>query len=368
MRVHVVDPSAFAPPYDHALCDALARAGVDVELITSSFTYGPVPESGTYAVRRAFYRLTPGSPGSRLRVAAKLGQHVPDMVRYRRYARRADVVHFQWLPVEPVDLALRPRGRPLVLTAHQMLPPRPRPGQAWGRRRLYERVDAVIAHTQQGRSRLMDEFGIDPRRIALIPHGAFHHLAEQPDERPLPAHLAGVEGPIVLCFGIWRPDHGIDVLLEAWRGIRGAELWLVGLPKMRMEPLIRSAPPGVRFLPGFVTDPELPAYFRRADLIALPYRSMEASGVLFTALAFGKPIVGSAVGALADLAGIGGAEVVDPGDPQALHQALARLLGDGAARARLAAGARAAADGPYSWDSIAAQTIALYERLLAGAV
>jgi hypothetical protein len=43
MRVDVVDPSAYTPPYDHALCAGLARAGADVRLITSRFAYGGVP-------------------------------------------------------------------------------------------------------------------------------------------------------------------------------------------------------------------------------------------------------------------------------------------------------------------------------------
>ena len=43
MRVQIVDPAAYTPPYDHALAAALARAGVGVELVTCHFPYGPVP-------------------------------------------------------------------------------------------------------------------------------------------------------------------------------------------------------------------------------------------------------------------------------------------------------------------------------------
>ena len=81
MRVHLVDPSAFTPPYDHALSAALARAGADVELVTSRFAYGEVPRADGYRVSERFYRFAPGGPGSRLRFAAKLAQHVPDMLR-----------------------------------------------------------------------------------------------------------------------------------------------------------------------------------------------------------------------------------------------------------------------------------------------
>src|SRR5690348_11603475 len=112
MRVQLVDPSAFTPPYDRALAAALARAGAQVELITSRFAYGPVPAADGYAVRERFYRWTPGGAGSRARFAAKLAQHVPDMLRYRPAAASADVVHFQWLTVQPLDVHLLPRVRP----------------------------------------------------------------------------------------------------------------------------------------------------------------------------------------------------------------------------------------------------------------
>jgi len=371
LSIELVDPSAFTPPYDHALAGALARAGARVELVTSRFAYGDVPRADGYGVREAFYRWAPGGPGSRVRRAAKLAQHVPDMLRFAgsRAARDSDVVHFQWLTVQPLDVHLPPlalsRGRrpPLVLTAHDVLPREPRPGQLKAQRRLYERADAVVVHSEHGAARLRDELGIDPAHVHAIPHGAFAHFAELSDPAPLPPELAAVEKPVVLCFGLIRPYKGIDVLLEAWRGIDDAELWIVGLPKMDLAPLRATAPPGVRFVPRFVGDAEIPAFFRRADLVVLPYREIDQSGVLFTALAFGKPLLLSAVGGFPEVAATGAAELVEPGDPAALHAAFARLLADPAARERLAAAARAAAAGPYSWDAIAARHLALYEAL-----
>ncbi|HKG40129.1 MAG TPA: glycosyltransferase family 4 protein [Conexibacter sp.] len=371
LNVQLVDPSAFTPPYDHALAGALARAGARVELVTSRFAYGDVPQGDGYTVRERFYRWAPGTAGSRTRRAAKLAQHVPDMLRFAaaRPARAADVVHFQWLTVQPLDvrlppIALSPAHRPpLVLTAHDVLPREPRPGQLEAQRRLYERVDAVVVHSEHGAARLRDELGIDPARVHTIPHGAFTHLADLPDPAPLPPDLAAVEKPVVLCFGLMRPYKGIDVLLEAWQGIEDAELWVVGLPKMDIAPLRAAAPPSVRFVPRFVVDREIPAFFRRADLVVLPYREIDQSGVLFTALAFGKPLLLSAVGGFPEVAATGAAKLVPPGDPAALHTALARLLADPAARERLATAARAAAVGPYAWDAIAAQHLALYRQL-----
>ena len=88
VRVDVVDPSAFTPPYDHALCAALARAGAHVRLQTSRFDYGPVAVAEGYERIERFYRRAPGVAGSRARFAAKLAQHVPDMLAYRRRGGR----------------------------------------------------------------------------------------------------------------------------------------------------------------------------------------------------------------------------------------------------------------------------------------
>ena len=362
MRVQVVDPSAFAPPYDHALCAGLARAGADVELITSSFSYGPVPPPEGYARHERFYRRLPRA-GTRRRTAAKLAQHVPGMLAHRRAAADADVVHYQWLPVDALDVALLAPGRPTVLTAHEIVPRGGRRLQAWGRRRLYDRVDAVVTHTGHGRSRLVDELGVPAEKVELIHHGVFDYLTRQPAEVPLAPELAAVEGKVVLCFGVWRPYHGIDVLLEAWRGVTGAELWVAGLPRMPTRELMSHPPPRTRFIPRFITDAELPAYFRRADLVVLPYRSIEASGVVYTALAFGKPILATAVGGFLDIGAAGAARLVAPSDAGALRAALTELLADDGQRESLAAGARAAAAGPYSWDAVAGRTLALYERL-----
>ena len=366
MRVHIVDPSAFTLPYDHALAAALASAGADVELITSRFAYGEPPEPDGYAVRELFYRHARGAAGSRARLAAKLIDHVPDMLRYRDVARSADVVHFQWLAVQAVDRWLLPR-RPTVLTAHDLLPREPRPGQAYAQRRLYEAVDAVVVHSRYGRDQLVGRLGVDASKVRVIPHGAFKHLTTQPGELPLPGELRAVESPVVLFFGLLRPYKGLDVLLDAWRGIDDAELWIVGRPRMSIEPLRARAPANVRFVPRYVSDAELPGFFRRADVVVLPYSRTERfdqSGVLATALAFGKPTVVSDVGGFGEVAAAGAARLVPPNDPGALHDALERLLADPQEREGLAWGALAAASGPYSWQEAAGQTLALYRELV----
>jgi glycosyltransferase involved in cell wall biosynthesis len=367
MRVQLVDPSAFTPPYDRALAAALARAGAEVELLTSRFLYGPVPAAEGYRVRECFYRRT-ASRGldAPARRAFKLAEHLPDMLRFRRRAD-ADVTHYQWLTAPVLDTTLLPSRRPRLMTAHYVLPPEPSRRQLAAARRTFAAMDAVIAHSEHGARRLRGQLGLDPSRIHVIHHGAFDYLTRLPEEKPLAPELEGAEGPVILFFGLLRPYKGVDTLLEAFQEIEGAELWVVGNPRMDIEPLKQlaaKAPGRVRFLTRFVEDAEIPALMRRADVVALPYRDVEHSGVLYAALAFAKPLVLSAVGGFPEVAEQGAARLVPPEDPSALAAVLGELVGSESARAKLGAAAGRAAAGSYSWDEAARQTLALYAELL----
>jgi glycosyltransferase involved in cell wall biosynthesis len=370
MRVQLVDPSAFTPPYDRSLAAALGRQGADVELLTSRFLYGPVPPADGYRVEESFYRRTAvrglGAPARR---AFKLAEHVPDMLRLRRRAD-ADVLHYQWLTVPALDAHLLPARHPRVMTAHYILPPQPSRRQVAAARRVFGRMDAVIAHSEHGAARLRDEVGLAPDRVRVVHHGAFDYLTRLPQERHLPSELEGADGPVLLFFGLLRPYKGLDTLLEAFGDVAGAELWIVGNPRMDVEPLrdlARRTPGRVRFLTRFVEDAEIPPIFRRADVVVLPYHDAEHSGVLYTGLAFGKPLVLSAVGGFPEVAGRGAARLVQPGDARELARALDELVRDEAARAELTAAAERAASGAFSWDEAARQTLALYDELLDGA-
>ena len=132
---------------------------------------------------------------------------------------------------------------------------------------------------------------------------------------------------------------------------------------MDMSALVTDQP-GVVLLPRYLSDAELAATLRRADVVVLPYRRIDNSGVLAAALAFGAPLVLSDVGGFGELhrsEGVG--ELVLPGDTVELAAVLGRLLGDRSARARLAERSAAAAAGPLSWASVAELTEAVYREL-----
>ncbi len=187
MRVLLADPPAFTPWYDHQLAAALARAGSDVELATSRFRFGEVPEPEGYRRSERFYPLSSRLFGrSRLRLPLKGVEHL-DVMRSLALAR-PDVLHLQWLALPQADVHLRFRA-PSVFTAHDLLPRRTASRQdLWGR--ILARFDRVVVHSERGRETLAD-LGVDAR---VIPHPVYPSAASRCDD-----------GATLLALGVIRP-------------------------------------------------------------------------------------------------------------------------------------------------------------------
>jgi glycosyltransferase involved in cell wall biosynthesis len=171
----------------------------------------------------------------------------------------------------------------------------------------------------------------------------------------IPATVASPqEPPHVLYVGRLSEEKGVLELVEAARGL---PLRLVG-----DGPLRARVPEAV----GFVPPDELGPWYERAAVVAAPSRREGYGVVAREAMAWGRPVVASAVGGLLDAVDdeVTGLRV-QPRDVPALRAALQRLLGDGELRARLGAAAREKAHRDFSFDAAAIALLAAYEEALA---
>ena len=103
--------------------------------------------------------------------------------------------------------------------------------------------------------------------------------------------------------------------------------------------------------------------YRHADLFVLATRQETYGMAVAEALAHGLPVVSTATGAIPDLVGTDAGILVPPENTGALADALSRMIGDAGLRARLAAGARRAAERLPTWDEAAARLASALESL-----
>ena len=350
MRVLLADPPAFTPPYDHALASALARAGAEVELVTSPFRFGEAPAPDGYERSELFYPLSSKLfRRSRLRIPVKLVEHPVGLMRLRR--RRADVVHLQWLAAPELDDRLLRVDAPLVFTAHDILPRRTA-GKRDLWRRLFGRFAGVVVHSERARDQLAEL--VDPGRLRVIPHPVFGSDPERRDD-----------GRTLLSLGIIRAYKGLGDAIEATNRIEGARLLVAGDPLESIDGYRAAAGDRAEWRLGFLSEDEIDRALGESTVALFPYRpEIDQSGALLRALGAGVPVVAYDVGGIAEpVRRFGAGRVVSPGDVDALTEAARELLDDPAALAQARAGAERARH-ELTWEAAAQAHLELYREVL----
>jgi glycosyltransferase involved in cell wall biosynthesis len=181
----------------------------------------------------------------------------------------------------------------------------------------------------------------------------------------------GLDGPYLLGLGTVEPRKDLPTLVRAFAGLAGElphRLVLAGLAGWGQGTLAAAvASSGVAdriLLTGYLPEADKAALLTGADVFAYPSRYEGFGLPVLEAMACGTPVVTTTGGSLPEVAG-DAALLVEPGDPDALAAALAKLAADPAARSAAAARGRTRA-AAFTWDRCAAETTAAYHRALEG--
>lgn len=231
--------------------------------------------------------------------------------------------------------------------------------------KYYRRCDHLIGNTPDIVDYLVAQ-GWPAERAHYLPN--FVDSGVQPAV-PRAALVTPERVPLLLGLGRLHVNKAFDVLLRALAQIPSAHLWLAGegperrrLTKLADQLKITER---VRFL-GWRSD--VPALLAACDLLVCPSRHEPLGNLVLEAWAQGRPVVaagaqGPAALITQDQTGI----LVPRDDSDALAAAVERVLGDPVLTARLAAGGRAAYEAEFTESAVVARTLALFERLAAGA-
>ena len=371
-RIAVVDPSLFSLPYDLHLCEGLAEAGAEAVL------FGRVPRRGEVIAQKGaqfepwFYASSERHREKfpkRITNILKGLEHVFDMTRFSRHAKRGKftAVHFQWMALPAVDRyvirSLKRSGVPMVMTVHDTVPFNAAPsskGQNVGWKSTLDLFDAIIVHTAMSKTTL-EQAGLRVP-IHVIPHGLLQFGP--------PIQGSASERLRLLFFGAIKPYKGLDILLRSFKEANSSgnmDLRIVGNCQGgpdEVEALISELglSSSVRFECRFFSDQEVPAMLSEADVVVFPYRRIDGSGALLTALAYGKPVIATDVGMFGELITDSSA-LVTPNSVESLAQKLRSLLQSPEELKSLQGIATETARRIPSWTAIGQQTLKLYQSL-----
>jgi glycosyltransferase involved in cell wall biosynthesis len=299
-------PHGFQPSYEKGFANGLSRNGLQVELIASDRT--PTSEIDSAVV-------ISNLRGSQNPHRSKLRKTINLLAYLRRLAvclasNKADAVHLAGMLLGGTGWAAiiechiyKWAAKRFVLTVHNIQPHDKESAKRKGiLRRLYAIPHKLVVHTEQMKRTLVEEYAVSSQRIVVMHHGV--------DDIPLCVQVPVPAVELrVLLFGAVLPYKGIDIFLDALEYCSGYRVMAKIVGEARnpayadaITKMLQRVPARhkVEWVRGFIPEAEVQSYFEQVDLVALPYRHIDQSGVLFTAFRFGVPVVAFNVGSFTE--------------------------------------------------------------------
>jgi MMP alpha-(1->4)-mannosyltransferase len=362
--------------YAEDLARGLCERGHDLTIVAAQRPgTAPLAEAHGVAVRRM-----PIGPSNWIGYSARAARVVAHLDRVRPF----DVVHFA-----DVHFAYAYRG-PFVASLWQSFRQRLRAdggrpyasgrlnyavrltyyniARLWMERASLARAGRLIAACGSTSYEFIAHYGVAPRRISYAPQGT--DLAAlgwvPPDGLRRRLGLAGRR--VVLFVGFATARKGLEYMARALRALPEDVVWVIAgrwEPGYRARVFAELGPAAARVIEaGPIADAERAAYYSLADVYVSP-SLLEGLGLTpIEAQACGTPAIVTDASSGHEEVGDGGL-VVPARDAAALAQAIRTLLDDPARRAQLGTRGRARVLRLFSYQHMAAATLAAYERFLA---
>lgn len=277
------------------------------------------------------------------------------------------ILHYHWLKLSPIDffflkiVQFRSNIR-IVGTVHNYLPHESNGFDKLFFPKIYRVSDRLIVHTKSTREKLV-KLGIPEGKCEVIPHYSYPvpklHVNSPPAKNS------------ILFFGVIRDYKGLDILIEALRIIGDRYEWaldVVGKQEMDLSDIkskieAYGLEKHVNFKTGWVKSDSIPEIFQNHEIVVLPYKAIDNSGLLHLAMSYGKKIVASRLGSLKDIIEHGKTGLLfEPNDPVDLASKLELLISKRDDYATMGKNAQKYMKDNHSIEEIAKRHISLYQE------
>ncbi|MBI4233161.1 MAG: glycosyltransferase family 4 protein [Chloroflexi bacterium] len=363
----------------HHLSTALAGLGHQVTVL--DMPYPPRPETPYQVQEVAFWWKRNGNLLFHALRGLSYARAVLPTLRRMLGTHRYDVVHFhnQFSAALGIPVVHR-HGIPAVFTIHNWVWSNPHLARSrlehlryFLERRSLALAREVVCDSATVAQNLERYLGIPAPKLTVVPNGVDPRLF---DPGQVPASFreryAPTPGAVVLNVARIIPyknqltlARAVPLVTQRVPGVRFLFVGPVGSPgyAAQVREAIRQAGvEGSALLVGEVSTEELVHFYAIADLFVLCSTAESQGMVVADAMAAGKAIVGSRIGALEEMLGKDAGVLADPEDPAQLAEAIVALLEAPARREQLGQAARRIARERYGWDSLAARTALVYQK------
>ena len=232
-----------------------------------------------------------------------------------------------------------------------------------------KRADAIITMTHLGAQDIVQRMGAAPEKVHVLNEG-YNENCRVLDATATAAVKSKYSLPdqFILFVGGITPLKNFGNLLKAYRKLQlrfSHKLVVVGFNRWKFSKDLGMVNElGLRdkiVFCGFVPDEDLPAFYNLASVFAFP-SLYEGFGIpVLEAMACGCPVVTTETGCSPEVAG-NAALLINPYDPDAIADAMAKVLGEEALRAKLIERGLERAN-QFSWRKCAAETLAVFNAL-----
>jgi len=225
----------------------------------------------------------------------------------------------------------------LILTVHNLLP---HDRHTVVNKKIYEMVyripDRLVVHTEKMKNELSAMFNVRPARIVVMQHGmneVVGHCSKSGDNVRKKNNILQ-DQVVLLSFGKLSPYKGIDILLESF-GMLGGNYYLIIAGQPNSKDYENTILQGIEtnrnkerilFVNGYIDDNDVGAYFKAADVLVMPYRHIDQSGVLFLSMSMGLPVLATNISAIKEAVAEGeNAILVNYNDVNTMASAIKKL-------------------------------------------
>jgi len=309
--------------------------------------------------------------GSTSNIIIKLYYYFTGFIKilfHLRKEKNLTVLHLHWLKFSAFDFLILSLIKSstntfLIFTVHNVLPHEHTFVDRFFYPLIYKKIDAFTFHSKSSRQRLIQELNLEAENYELIPHYGY-----EVDNVPIQTNENSL-----LFFGTIRDYKGLDVLLNACIKLPKELNWnlnIYGKPEINLDELKEytsqhNLSDRIQWNTGWIEEEKIDEIFLSHDIVVLPYKEIDNSGLLHLAMSYGKPVIASRLGSLMDLIEDGVSGILfEANNSDDLARCILKLLKDKELKTKIGDNARKLMETDHSIERVGELHYQLYKKVL----